>query len=288
MAGNFLAATGTEGNAGVAESDFRALPFSSANATVASAVPPLSKPVPDGLGDDSRLVELAKGGDLPAFRGLVERYERRVYPLAFSLTGNHTDAEDVLQDAFLKAFRSLALFREQSSFYTWLYRIVCNVAIDRARKRKRRGEVQIVVGNEGGLGFLESFGSGVGSTADTYMSKVSRPDEVFSNSELRDQIGAALSALTPEHRAVIMLREIDGLSYEEISETVGCSKGTVMSRLHHARKRLQKMLVDFMPSARSARDGLVEDRMREDFITEDADEASNAREPVATGKKSSR
>lgn len=180
--------------------------------------------------DGSRLlVERAKAGDQLAFRELVERYQQRVFAIAYGVVGNPEDARDIVQDAFVKAYAKLGSFRGQSSFYTWIYRITFNLSVDLTRKRYRHRE--LLFGDQKGIerGVITSEGRegiGGGSLVDAS----ANPEGALSRGELREGLRAAMQALSPEHRAVITLREIEGLSYTEISDVVGCSKGTVMSR----------------------------------------------------------
>lgn len=207
----------------------------------------------EGADVDAALVARARDGEVQAFRLLVEKYQNKAHAIALGVVGNYEDAEDVIQEAFLKAYRNLSLFRGQSSFYTWLYRIVFNLAIDLSRKRYRH--VEASVGEAAILDMSPQQGSSVESRL---LSRPQAPDERIETSELAAQIRRSMDNLTPEHRAVIVLREIEGLSYAEISDIVGCSKGTVMSRLHHARKRLQKALAEYAPvrsSGRKPREG---------------------------------
>lgn len=188
---------------------------------------------------DLQLVELAQRGDLQAFRELVTKYQSRAQAVAIGIVGNHHDAEDLIQEAFLKAFRNLKSFRGQSGFYTWFYRIVFNLAIDLGRRKYRKSEIQ--------PRDTQVFDSGRAHSsvdASSYLSRTPGPEEEFDRAELRTRLDQAIGQLSPDHRAVIIMREVEGLSYEEISETLGCSKGTVMSRLHHARKKLQRALGD--------------------------------------------
>lgn len=188
--------------------------------------------------EDLALVEKIQGGDLHSYKILVERYQKRVVTVAFGVLGNYEDAEDVAQDALIKAYKSISKFRGQSSFYTWLYRITINLCIDLKRKRYRH--VETGVAEESTIDAIR------GVDGDAYMGKISGPEESFNQDELRKKLLQALSTLSDEHRAVIVLREIDGLSYEEMSEAIACSKGTVMSRLFHARKKLQALLVEYI------------------------------------------
>ncbi|MCC6221264.1 MAG: sigma-70 family RNA polymerase sigma factor [Deltaproteobacteria bacterium] len=183
--------------------------------------------------EDLSLVERAKGGDVSAFRELVERYQQKVQAVAMSVSCSFEEAEDIAQETFLKAFRSLSSFRNECSFYTWIYRIAYNLSIDHMRKRYKQLETSLECSK-----VLDKISNATQSVAVNGQ----RPDKNFETAELGSQIQEAIENLSAEHRAVILLREVEGLSYAEISEVVGCSKGTVMSRLHHARKRLQEVL----------------------------------------------
>lgn len=182
---------------------------------------------PDG--DDSELIRRARRGDARAFGILVERYQRRVLGVALAVVHNQEDALELAQETFVRAFENLAKFESRSSFSTWLYRIAANLAID---FRRREGRHTIIRGEEA-ANIMERLPSAEG---DSY--KEAR------RSELSDRIREALKELTPEHRAVILLREVEGLSYDEISEVLQCPRGTVMSRLHYARNRLRGVLKD--------------------------------------------
>jgi RNA polymerase sigma-70 factor (ECF subfamily) len=189
---------------------------------------------------DLLLVEQAQAGDMDAFRRLVEKYQDRARSIAFSISKNAQDAEDIAQDAFVKVYKNLSLFRGQSSFYTWFYRIVTNLAIDLSRKRYRKSETSVGEAFE-----LDLAGTNSSEDSSRLVGEIAEPDLVLERKRMLQSISEAVDALSPEHRAVIMLREIDGLSYTEISETLNCSKGTVMSRLHHARKKLQRSLHNY-------------------------------------------
>lgn len=186
--------------------------------------------------DDLALLARVKAGDRAAYRVLVERYQRRVYNLAFSLTKNREDAADIAQDAFVKAFQSLAAFKGDASFYTWIYRITSNLAIDFLRKA-RPGVVAEAEGNA--PEDLADAGAGAGILSTRLGTN---PQRTALRRELAEKMEEALAQLPEKHRAILVLREVEGLSYEELAETLGIPKGTVMSRLFHARSKMQEIL----------------------------------------------
>ncbi len=180
--------------------------------------------------NDATLAELAKNGDVDAFKSLFDRYYVRLRLVATKILGSEEDASDICQEAFLKAYKNLDSFRGESSFYTWIYRIMYNLSIDLTRKASRKYEHTTDTGE------LPEYGSAAN------VSTIRTPEEEFYRGELSTAISQALKELSPSHRAVLMLREHDGMSYDEISNTLQCSVGTVMSRLHHARKKLTGIL----------------------------------------------
>jgi RNA polymerase sigma-70 factor (ECF subfamily) len=187
--------------------------------------------------DDRELVESARKGDRDAFRVLFERYHRRAYALAFGVLRHQDDALDVVQDAFIKAHNYLDKFEGNSSFYTWLYRIVMNLAIDHMRKHRRVKPVELDEQHLDGT---------VGE--DSLLPKIlgGNPGRALMDKEIRARIDQALSELSENHRSVLVMRELEGMSYEEMAQAMNCSKGTIMSRLFHARKNMQKRLVDLV------------------------------------------
>ena len=185
--------------------------------------------------DDIDLVKRCQAGDTKAFNELVTRYRGKVYAMIYNMVRNEQDAWDLAQDGFLKAWKSIANFRGQSAFYTWLYRIMTNVTIDWLRKKQIEGGTEFDDALE--LKDIEP-GSATVPRAEPL------PDEKMAHAEIRKRIDGALEKLSPEHRAVIVMKEIDGLQYNEIAEAIGCSLGTVMSRLFYARKKLQTLLRD--------------------------------------------
>ncbi|MGB9382003.1 MAG: sigma-70 family RNA polymerase sigma factor [Candidatus Binatus sp.] len=180
-------------------------------------------------GDEAELIERSRKGDSEAFGVLVERYQRRVVGVALAVVHNQDDAIELAQETFVRAYENLSKFESRSSFSTWLYRIAANLAIDFWRREGRhvvlRGEDA-----ENEIGKLPT-------TAGDSFKEVSR-------SELSARLKQALEELTPEHRAVILLREVEGMSYDEISDVLQCPRGTVMSRLHYARTHLRNILKD--------------------------------------------
>ncbi|MBX3220486.1 MAG: sigma-70 family RNA polymerase sigma factor [Labilithrix sp.] len=187
--------------------------------------------------EDRALIARAQQGDVAAFRRLVERHQRRAFAIALSLVRDENDARELVQDAFLRVFRGLNSFQGGSSFFTWLYRIITNLSIDLIRKPGRQ------------LADIDEarFESDEAQEAEfPLLSRVdgSDPVDVVRRREIAGRLQAALDALPPYHRGVIVMREIEGLSYEEMATAMGVSKGTIMSRLFHARQKLQKALSD--------------------------------------------
>ena len=180
--------------------------------------------------DERGLIDRCIAGDTAAFEPLVERYRQRVWRLAYQILRDREDAWDCAQEAFVRAFHSLSSFRGQSAFYTWLFRITVNVATDRQRARGAQARAfgaERVPEEEWGRTTPDPGGG---------------PDKVAVQAEQRERIRQALDALPPKARAIIMLSDVEGLSYREIAEVLRCPIGTVMSRLHNARKRLKSAL----------------------------------------------
>ena len=182
------------------------------------------------------LVKQAQAGDTEAFDQLVSRFRTRVFGMIYNMVHNEQDAWDLAQDSFLKAWKSIARFRGQSSFYTWIYRIVMNVTIDWLRKKQVRGA---------GAEFDDAIQlKEIDPASRTVPHADALPHERMEQKEIRSRIDAAIAQLSPEHRAVILMKEIEDMQYHEIAESLGCSIGTVMSRLFYARKKLQTLLRD--------------------------------------------
>lgn len=189
--------------------------------------------------EEELLVRRAQDGDREAFRELVERYQRRVYSIAYGMLKNSDDAFDVSQEVFVKVFRYVENFNHQSSFYTWLYRITVNMCIDFIRKNKKRRSVEYddgIARGEDVVGAEHIMPSQLGLN----------PDRVYGRKELREKMLEALDTLSDKHRTILIMREVDGMSYEEMADALNISKGTVMSRLFHARKYFQDAIEDYL------------------------------------------
>ena len=189
--------------------------------------------------DDSQLVERAQDGDREAYGQLVKRYQDKVYSICYGKLKDEQDALDVSQDVFIKVFRYLENFNRESSFYTWLYRIAVNTCIDFLRKQSRMAQVDYddtikrdedVEGND----LLMPSRLGI------------NPDKALGRKELRTKMLEALESLSEKHRTILNLREVEGLSYKEMADVLDISKGTVMSRLYHARNYFQEALEEYL------------------------------------------
>ena len=192
-------------------------------------------PIDIAESDDAELVRRCQAGDSSAFSDLVIRYRNKVFAMVYGMTQNEQDAWDLAQEGFLKAWRSIHRFRGQSSFYTWLYRIMTNVTIDALRRKGIHGETE----------FDDRIApANVEPGSRTTPSAVPLPNNKLEQREIRQRIDEAISKLSPEHRAVIVMKEVQDLQYSEIAEILNCSLGTVMSRLFYARKKLQILLRD--------------------------------------------
>ncbi len=189
---------------------------------------------------DLELVRRAQKGDQAAFRQLVERHQRRAFAIALSLVRHEQDARDIVQDAFLRVHKSLPSFQGTSSFFTWLYRIVTNLAIDLVRRPGRNTDELEEDRHR------SSSPGGADQPDPLWVSRIDGADpvDVLRRKELAARMRIAIDALPSYHKAVILMREIEGLSYEEMAEAMQVSKGTIMSRLFHARQKLQKALAD--------------------------------------------
>ncbi len=197
------------------------------------------KPEEDEVLDppDHELVTLARKGDTEAYDELVTRHRNRIYGLAYNMTSNREDAEDLVQEVFVKAYDSLKKFKGDSSFYTWIYRIAVNRAINFIKKRKRRT----------GLSLDDVDGGIERDPAYVELSSRDTPFRDATLSEIQEKMNKALQTLSEKHRAVVVLHDIQGIPHDEIANMLKVSSGTVRSRLFYARQALQVELSEYAP-----------------------------------------
>ena len=197
---------------------------------------------------EKELIQAARKGDDSAFEELVRAYEKRIYHLALRMCGNADDAYEIAQEAFLGAWKGMRFFRGDSSFSTWIYRLTSNAAIDFLRRQRRQGGGDNVSLDDEDT-FLE--------VADTAPS----PHQQAEGMELRQALAKGLLSLSAEHRQVLLLRELQGLTYEEIAASLDLDLGTVKSRIARGREKLRKYLVNsgnfsgYLPSNLAEKEG---------------------------------
>jgi RNA polymerase sigma-70 factor (ECF subfamily) len=186
--------------------------------------------------EEMDLVRRAQRGDLEAYDELIKRYQERIYATVYHMTSNHEDANDIAQEAFIKAFQALKSFKGGSSFYTWLYRIAVNKTINFLKQRKNRTHMSL---ND--LDFNAEHDPDL-------MALISdnTPRRAAGLNELQEKLNAALMKLSEPHRLVVVMHDVQGLSHEEIAKTMECNIGTVRSRLFYARQQLQGWLNDYL------------------------------------------
>ncbi|MEM7144024.1 MAG: sigma-70 family RNA polymerase sigma factor [Verrucomicrobiota bacterium] len=186
--------------------------------------------------EDKDLVERAKSGDTAAFDELIVKHSPRLYGLVYHMTSNHEDTNDLLQDIFAKAYRSLKRFRGKSTFYTWIYSIAVNMTLNFLKKRNRQ---------RGGMS-LDDVDSNIENDKDFIEATAgSNPIRETNIHELQERLNKAMMELSEDHRAVVTMYDIQGMPHAEISGILGVSEGTVRSRLFYAHRQLQNYLEDF-------------------------------------------
>lgn len=185
---------------------------------------------------DLRLVQRVQAGEVAAFDELVRRYRERIYGVVYNLTSNREDASDLTQEAFIKAFQSLGRFKATSSFFTWLYRIAINATLTHLRRHRFRRffSLESLVEEDHNQEVIHALVDGTNS------------DKGALVGELQEKLNEAFQKLSFKHRTVVTLFEIDQLSHQEIADVMGCSVGTVRSRLHYAKQQLQGYLQDYL------------------------------------------
>jgi len=182
------------------------------------------------------MVRQAQKGDLAAYDELVRRYQQRIYATVYHMTANHEDADDLAQEAFIKAYQALKTFKGGSSFYTWVYRIAVNKTLNFLKQRKNRTAMS--------LNDLDFSAENDPDLVALISEKTPRRDAVLS--ELQQKLNEAMQQLSEPHRMVVTLHDVQGLAHEEIAEIMECNVGTVRSRLFYARQQLQGNLVDYL------------------------------------------
>ncbi len=186
---------------------------------------------------DVVLVRRAQGGDVDAYSELMRRHQGKIYGLIYNMTSNQQDAEDLVQEVFLKGYKVLKRFKGKSSFYTWMYRIAVNRTINFLKKRRNRAAMSL----------HEMDGAVETDPAYVALSSRESPFRDTSLSELQEKLNASLQTLSEKHRTVVVLHDIQGVPHDEIGEMLGCSSGTVRSRLFYARQQLQAELAEYAP-----------------------------------------
>jgi len=193
--------------------------------------PPAAETVTDRV-----LVKCAQDGEYAAFDSLINRYQERIYATIYHMTSNHEDANDLAQEAFIKAFHALKSFKGGSSFYTWVYRIAVNKTINFLKQRKNRTQMS--------LDDLDLNAERDPDLVALISEKTPRREAALS--ELQEKLNAAMQRLSEPHRLVVTLHDVQGLSHEEIAKIMDCNIGTVRSRLFYARQQLQAWLSDYL------------------------------------------
>ena len=182
--------------------------------------------------DENKLVNKAVKGDNSAFEALMEKHMGIIYNIALRMAANQDDAEDMTQEIMIKIFRSLGSFKGNSKFSTWIYRVAVNTCLDELKKKKNKKHLSLdaEISGDDGENQIE------------IKDDSPSPEKIAEQNELRDMVAAAVKLLSDEHRAVIVLRDIRGMSYSEIAGILGCSDGTVKSRISRARAQLKMIL----------------------------------------------
>ncbi len=184
--------------------------------------------------NEAQLISRCQQGDQEALKEIFNQYHQKVYRIAYGVVRQREEALDIAQEVFIKLFRSIRQFQGKSRFYTYLYRMTMNTAIDHTRKMKKVPSLSM----DAEEGFQLSDDA------------ERRPDRILDHKELETRVKWAMDQLSPDQKAVLIFREVEGLSYQEIAEATGSSIGTVMSRLHYGRKKVQELLKDYLERGR--------------------------------------
>jgi RNA polymerase sigma-70 factor (ECF subfamily) len=188
--------------------------------------------------EESEMISRCQQGDQEALKEIFDKYHKKVYRIAYGVVRQREEALDIVQEVFIKLFRSIKNFKGKSHFYTYLYRMVMNTAIDHARKTGKQ--------------FISSLDEEGSFEPSDELEK--GPERILLQKELEEKVKWAMEKLPAEQRAALIFRDVEGLSYQEMAEAMGCSIGTVMSRLHYGRKRIQELLKDYVELPGRSRD----------------------------------
>jgi RNA polymerase sigma-70 factor (ECF subfamily) len=180
--------------------------------------------------EETEMISRCQQGDQEALKEIFDKYHKKVYRIAYGVVRHREEALDIVQEVFIKLFRSIKNFKGKSHFYTYLYRMVMNTAIDHARKTGKQ--------------FISSLDEEGSFEPPDELEK--GPERILLQKELEERVKRAMEKLPAEQRAALIFRDVEGLSYQEMAEAMGCSIGTVMSRLHYGRKRIQELLKDYV------------------------------------------
>jgi RNA polymerase sigma-70 factor (ECF subfamily) len=185
------------------------------------------------------MISRCQQGDQAALKEIFDKYHKKVYRVAYGVVRQKEEALDIVQEVFIKLFHSIRNFKGKSQFYTYLYRMAMNTAIDHVRKAGK--QLTSSLDEEGTFEPPDDLEKG--------------PERILLQKELEERVGWAMSKLLAEQKAALIFRDVEGLSYQEMAEAMGCSIGTVMSRLHYGRKRLQELLKDYVDLHGQSRGG---------------------------------
>ncbi len=189
--------------------------------------------------EETEMISRCQKGDQEALREIFDKYQKKVYRISYGVVRQREEALDIVQEVFIKLFRSIKNFKGRSQFYTYLYRMTMNTAIDHARKAGKQFFSSL--DQEGSFEPPDELEKG--------------PERVLLQKELEERVKWAMSKLPAEQKAALIFRDVEGLSYQEMAEAMGCSIGTVMSRLHYGRKRIQELLKDYVGLRGQGREG---------------------------------
>ena len=189
--------------------------------------------------EETEMISRCQKGDREALREIFDKYHKKVYRISYGVVRQREEALDIVQEVFIKLFRSIKNFKGRSQFYTYLYRMTMNTAIDHARKAGKQFFSSL--DQEGSFEPPDELEKG--------------PERVLLQKELEERVKWAMSKLPAEQKAALIFRDVEGLSYQEMAEAMGCSIGTVMSRLHYGRKRIQELLKDYVSLQGQSREG---------------------------------